>query len=72
MDTTVPAWRIDDIAEKKGHAVLRLSPYHCMMNSVELICSQVKEYMVQNTRTFKLYNVQKLVEDGVTKVAIGK
>ena len=56
---------IGDIAEKKGHAVLRLPPYHCMLNPIELIWSQVKWYVAQNN---KLMDVKNLAEEGITKV----
>lgn len=34
---------IDDMSEKNGHTVLRLPPYHCIFNPIELIWGQLKE-----------------------------
>ncbi|KAK9710299.1 hypothetical protein QE152_g26108 [Popillia japonica] len=32
-----PRYEADELAEKYGHAVLRLPPYHCIFNPIELI-----------------------------------
>nr|XP_022900204.1 uncharacterized protein LOC111413455 [Onthophagus taurus] len=33
---------IDGMAKEAGHIVLRLPPYHCILNPIELICSNLK------------------------------
>lgn len=63
---------IDDLAEKEGHTVLRLPPYHCMLNPIELVWSQVKGYVARNNKTFKLADVKKLVEEGLANVTADK
>ncbi|XP_072389644.1 uncharacterized protein [Diabrotica undecimpunctata] len=35
---------VDDMAERYGHKVLRLPPYHCLFNPIELIWSIAKNY----------------------------
>ncbi|XP_063911961.1 uncharacterized protein LOC135128812 [Zophobas morio] len=39
---------VDDIAEASGHKVLRLPPYHCEFNPIELIWAQTKNFVAQN------------------------
>ena len=34
---------IDSMAESAGHTVLRLPPYHCMLNPIEMVWSQLKQ-----------------------------
>lgn len=35
---------VDNIADKSGCTILRLPPYHCMLNPIEMIWTQVKCY----------------------------
>lgn len=39
---------IDEIAAEHGHWVLRLPPYHCQYNAIELIWAQVKGHAARN------------------------
>lgn len=51
-----------------GHKVVRLPPYHCQYNSIELICAQVKNKVAEVNTTFKIANVEKLVHDTLDSV----
>ena len=42
---------VDDIAEASGHKVLRLPPYHCEFNPIELIWAQTKNFVARNNKT---------------------
>lgn len=42
---------VDDIAEGLGHEVLRLPPYHCILNPIEMIWSVVKSKVRKNNLT---------------------
>lgn len=35
---------VDDLAEQYGHKVLRLPPYHCVFNPIELVWGITKNY----------------------------
>lgn len=37
-----PTNALGEMAKEKGHQVLRLSPYHCQYNAIELIWAQIK------------------------------
>ena len=61
-------YRIDSIVQKAGHTVLRLPPYHCKLNPIELVWSQVKGYVARNKTNFKLETVEKLLQEGIAEV----
>ena len=56
---------IDSLAKQAGHTVVRLPPYHCMLNPIEMIWSRVKDYVAENNKTFKLRDIWPLVENGL-------
>lgn len=62
------SYRIDNLATRYGHTVLRLPPYHCELNPIELVWSQVKGYVASNNKTFKEHEVKKLTEEAINKV----
>ena len=35
---------VDNISKTSGYLVLRLSPYHCMLNRIEMVWSQMKQH----------------------------
>ncbi|XP_045447118.1 uncharacterized protein LOC123668257 [Melitaea cinxia] len=48
---STPTYVLDDIAQEKGHNVIRLPPYHCQYNPIELIWAQVKGYAARSNTT---------------------
>ena len=36
-----PVFKVDQLVSKYGHKILRLSPYHCGLNPIELIWANV-------------------------------
>ncbi|GAB6030215.1 hypothetical protein CHUAL_014172 [Chamberlinius hualienensis] len=61
-------YQIDIIAEAAGHTVLRLPPYHCDLNPLEMVWSQLKGLIGYNNAAFKLTNVENLVEKALAEV----
>lgn len=52
------------------HEVIRLPPYHCQYNPIELIWAKVKGEVAKNNNTFKMTDVEKLAHvamDAVTQ-----
>ena len=41
----------DNIAKTSGGSVLQLPPYHCMLNPIEMIRSQMNQHRRQNIYT---------------------
>ena len=58
---------IDTIAAKAGHRVVRLPPYHCQYNPIELIWAQVKTY-IGKANTFKMANLKILVREAMNQI----
>ncbi|CAH2107260.1 unnamed protein product [Euphydryas editha] len=56
------------MAKSTNRRVIRLPPYHCELNSVELVWAQVKGYVAPNNKSYKIYEVRTLLFQGVTKV----
>ena len=63
---------IDDMAANKGITVLRLPPYHCELNPIELVWAQVKGEVARQNTSFKLENVRKLLTDSLQNVTPAK
>jgi transposase len=50
---------IDEIANAQNKTILRLPPYHCELNPIELAWSSIKNHVRLNNTTFKLPDVKK-------------
>ncbi|KAG8175766.1 hypothetical protein JTE90_029251 [Oedothorax gibbosus] len=62
------SYRIDNLAALHGHTVIRLPPYHCELNSIEFIWSQVKDYIASNNTTFKEDEVMRLTHEAIDNI----
>ncbi|XP_050509051.1 uncharacterized protein LOC126886230 [Diabrotica virgifera virgifera] len=59
----VKEYIIDEAASKNGHTTLRLPPYYCVLNPIELLWSQLKYNVRQKNVSPKCYNnVVKLID----------
>ncbi|EZA49329.1 hypothetical protein X777_12359 [Ooceraea biroi] len=56
---------VDELAQHDNKTVLRLPPYHCELNPIEMVWSMVKGYVKSNNSTFKLKDVKLLLEQGI-------
>ena len=61
-------YAVDEMAKASGHEVVRLPPYHCELNPIELAWSQVKCHIKENNRLFTLSAVKELTYEGFQKV----
>lgn len=59
---------IDEYAKEHNKIVMRLPPYHCELNPIELAWSVVKNYVRTYNNTFKLKDVEELLKRGVEHV----
>jgi len=48
--------------------ILRLPPYHCELNPIELVWSKVKHHVKSNNTTFKTVDVQHLLHQAIDRV----
>ena len=61
-------YTIDELAAEMGHVVLRLPPYHCELNPIELIWSNIKRRVKLRNNTFKLKDVEVLVHTAIAEI----
>ena len=54
----VTVYVIDEIAKAAGHEVVRLPPYHCELNPIEMAWAQVKGYIRVHNTKFTLTHVK--------------
>ncbi|GBP53305.1 hypothetical protein EVAR_44306_1 [Eumeta japonica] len=65
---TYKKYAIDELAKKFKVEVLRLPPYHCELNPIELIWADVKGNVARNDITFNYADVKKLFNEALEKV----
>ncbi|XP_060855104.1 uncharacterized protein LOC132946628 [Metopolophium dirhodum] len=63
-------YELDQIALEMGHEVVRLPPYHCQYNPIELIWAQVKGDVAKKNVSFKIADVEKLVNEALDAVTV--
>lgn len=59
---------IEEIAKKHDVKILRLPPYHCELNPIEMAWNQVKGYVARKNATFKEADVRNLIKDAYENV----
>lgn len=59
---------VDEMARARGVTVVRLPPYHCELNPIELIWAEVKNEVARTNTTFKLTDVRVLLENAISSV----
>lgn len=60
---------VDEMARQYNVEVLRLPPYHCELNPIELIWAQVKGEVSRRNTTFKLSEVRTLFDEAIRNVS---
>ncbi|KAE9543745.1 hypothetical protein AGLY_002141 [Aphis glycines] len=68
LKDTYDKYVIDEYAIDNKKLALRLPPYHCELNSIELAWSTVKNYVRTHNSTFKIKDVLELLKKGVENV----
>lgn len=61
---------VDKIAKEKGFTVIRLPPYHCELNPIELVWSQVKRHVAMNNTTFNKNEIPALIDKAFEAVSV--
>lgn len=59
---------VDETAKAQNITVLRLPPYHCELNPIELIWADVKNFVADKNTTFKMADVQNLFQEALSRV----
>lgn len=59
---------VDELLKKHGHTVLRLPPYHCDLNPIELIWSLAKHKVAMNNVNQSGVEIEKLVRNAFLEI----
>lgn len=59
---------IDELAKNHNHTILRLPPYYCELNPIELAWSSIKNHVRMNNTTYKIQVMTKLLIECVNRV----
>lgn len=63
-----PVYEADHILQQHGHEVLRLPPYHCDLNPIELIWSQAKRKIAKKNIGLSAQDTEKLIHDSFASI----
>lgn len=61
-------YAVDELAKAQNKTVLRLPPYHCELNPIELIWAQVKDFVKKENKTFKMSDVKDLCHQSISRI----
>ncbi|XP_049779752.1 uncharacterized protein LOC126176637 [Schistocerca cancellata] len=61
-------YAIDEMANNAGKTVLIIPPFHCELNTIELVWARIKGYVAAKRKTYKMPEVKVLLEDAVRTV----
>ncbi|CAH2006703.1 unnamed protein product [Acanthoscelides obtectus] len=65
-------YAIDEMAASQNKTVLRLPPYHCELNPIELIWAEVKNYIAKHNTTFKFCDLKGLFKEALELITAQK
>jgi len=63
-----PLYIIDEMAKSRGHRIIRIPPYHCHFNTIELIWAQIKGYVAERNKKFTITEIKKLTHEAMENV----
>ena len=62
-----PVYQVDTYLQQHGHQVLRLPPYHMELNPLELIWTDVKQYVARNISSLTGTDVRQLIAHAIAQ-----
>ncbi|KAF2889907.1 hypothetical protein ILUMI_16266 [Ignelater luminosus] len=65
-------YNIDEMAKSQNKIVLRLPPYHCELNPLELIWADMKNYVAEKNTTFKFQGMKTIFFEAVGTITAHK
>lgn len=64
QNMSAPLYEIDEVLKSHGHEVLRLPPYHCTLNPIEMIWGIMKQKVADNNVNRPASDIKLLTEEG--------
>ena len=65
-------YKIDSMAAENGHKVIRLPPYHCVYNPIELIWAQIKGFVADKNFKHTMTEVENLTKEAIKNISCEK
>ena len=63
-----PVYVADEMAAAQGYLVIRLPPYHCIFNPIELVWAWIKTEVAKRNTTYRIADVKALVAQVISEV----
>lgn len=63
-----PEYEVDKIIKENGHQILRLPPYHCDLNAIEMVWSSMKRKVAETNISKSSAQMPKLISDACSKI----
>ncbi|CAK1600693.1 unnamed protein product [Parnassius mnemosyne] len=67
-NTTEPVYEADELLKQNGHEALRLSPYHCDLNAIDLVWSLAKRKVATKNITLPAEDLEKLIKESFESI----
>lgn len=64
------SYLLDHLAKMNNHDVVRLPPYQCQYNPIELLWAKVKEELTFKDSSFEIDDVEKLLHEAIGRVSV--
>ena len=62
------SYNVSQSASRPEHKVVRLPPYHCDLNPIEMVWGIAKNHVARNNKTFKLKDTETLVSHALDSI----
>ncbi|XP_072384573.1 uncharacterized protein [Diabrotica undecimpunctata] len=59
---------VDEMAKRQNKIVLRLPPYHCELNPIELVWADIKNFVAAKNTTYKFPDLKNLFNEAVANI----
>ena len=63
-----PKYVVDEMIKESGHEVLRLPPYHCDLNPIEMVWGIIKNDIGRKNTNFKIEEMKQLTKQAIADV----
>lgn len=63
---------VDEMAARQNKIVLRLPPYHCELNPIELIWGDAKNFIAKRNTSFKFSDLKNLFDEALQNITAEK
>ena len=65
-----PRYVVDEMIKQRGQEIIRLPPYHCDLNPIEMLWGIIKNDVARKNTTFKLDDMKELTKQAISDVPL--